>query len=166
MPWCWAMMSSICSADLGLPGDLDALLDVGDQDQGAHGRGQLFMTVFAVLVFDKIVRFLNLSDVVVVGGHLGQERVGPGRLGRRLEPYCRRQWSDDRSPEPGTGAPLRPADPGWTAPACGTRWCSRRRPRSDGDKPVTITPASKPPVRPASISMNVAGSSIIGLESA
>ena len=66
-------------------GELDAFLHVRDEDEAAHGRGELFVAVFAVeLVFDEVERLLDLSDIVVVGRDLGQKGIGADGLCRRF----------------------------------------------------------------------------------
>ena len=68
-----------------LPGDLDALLDVVDDDQRAHARGQVLVDVLlAVLVLDEILRHLDLADVVVEGAGLDEERIELDGFGRLL----------------------------------------------------------------------------------
>ena len=63
------------------PGQVHPVLDMGDQDQAAHGRGQLLvLVVAALLVFHEIGRLLDLADVVVKGGGLGQHGIGPDGL--------------------------------------------------------------------------------------
>ena len=34
-----------------------------------------------ILIFNKIIRFKNLSDVMVVGGNPGKKRIGTDRFG-------------------------------------------------------------------------------------
>ncbi len=68
-----------------LGGKLRPLFGVGEEDEGAHGRGQLVMAVGAVeLVFDVVVRVGELADVVIERGHLAQEAVCAHGLGSRL----------------------------------------------------------------------------------
>ena len=64
-------------AQLVLPGNLDAVLDMGDEDQTGHGGRQLVVLVFAGgLVFDEIQRLFHFADVVVISAHFGQQRIG------------------------------------------------------------------------------------------
>ena len=73
-------------AQLGFTGDLDAVLDVGDEDEGAHGGGQFLVFVLAGgLVLNEVERLLDLAHVVVVGRHLGQKGIGPDGFGRGLD---------------------------------------------------------------------------------
>jgi hypothetical protein len=56
-----------------LPCQLDALFDMGDENQTAHRRGKLLMAILTIkLVFDEINRFLDFADIMIIGGNLGQ----------------------------------------------------------------------------------------------
>jgi hypothetical protein len=72
-------------AQLVLFGYLNAVFDMGDQNQTGHGRCQFVMFVSTTgLVFDKIERFSHLTDIVVVAAYLGPQRVGADFSRRRL----------------------------------------------------------------------------------
>ena len=67
------------------PGQVHPVLDMGDEDQAAHGRGQLLVLVFLPhQIFHEIGRLLDLADVMVKGGSLGQHGIGPDGLRRGL----------------------------------------------------------------------------------
>ncbi len=66
------------AGQLELAGDLDALLDVVDDDERAHGGGEVLVEVeFPRPVLDEILGHLGLADVVVEGPGLGQQGVSP-----------------------------------------------------------------------------------------
>ena len=68
-----------------LPGQVDAVLDVADDDQRAHRRRQVGVAVGgAGLVLDEIVRLEHLADVVEVRPDPDQQGVGPDPLGGGL----------------------------------------------------------------------------------
>ena len=51
-----------------LPAQVDAVLDVADDDQRAHRRGELGVAVGRTdLVLDEVVRLEHLADVVKIG---------------------------------------------------------------------------------------------------
>ena len=65
--------------------DIDAVGDVGLEHLGRLFRGQLVVQVLAArLVLDETDRVRELADVVVIGRHAGQERVGTNGLCRAL----------------------------------------------------------------------------------
>ncbi len=77
------------SRDLGrqvvLLGQLHAVANVGGDDPGAGLGAQLVVDVRPTgLVLDEGQRVLHLADVVVVGRHAGEQRVGTDRLRRPL----------------------------------------------------------------------------------
>jgi len=64
-----------------LLGQGDPVLDVGDQNQAAHARREFVVRVLStLLIFNEIHGFLDLADVVIVCGHLGENRIGIDRL--------------------------------------------------------------------------------------
>ena len=68
------------------PGQFHPVLDVGREDQAAHGGGELFMFVLpAEQVLHKIGRFFYLADIVVISRRLGQQGVGADGRGRGLD---------------------------------------------------------------------------------
>ena len=68
-----------------LPGQVGAVLDVGDDDQRAHGRHQRLVPVGVVpLVLDEVARLEHLADVVEIGPHAHQQALGADAFGRRL----------------------------------------------------------------------------------
>src|SRR4030042_1316992 len=76
MPWMRAGVGAVVLADDAgdafsqflLPGQVHPVLDVGGEDEAAHGRGQLLVLVVpGHLVFHAISRLLDFADVVVVG---------------------------------------------------------------------------------------------------
>ena len=52
-----------------LLGQVDAILDVADDDQGAHGRREVFVPALGAdrHVLNKVVRFQHLPDVMKIG---------------------------------------------------------------------------------------------------
>ena len=68
-----------------LPGQVGAVLDVGDDHQRAHGRHQRLVAVVVVpLVLDEVARLEHLADVVEVGADADQQPLGADALGGRL----------------------------------------------------------------------------------
>ena len=66
----------------GPVGDVDPVGDVRLEDLGRRLRVELVVDVVAAgLVLDERQRVGQLPDIVVVGGHAGDERVRPDRLG-------------------------------------------------------------------------------------
>ena len=66
-------------------GQLNALLDVREQNKRAHGRGQFVVLVGAAeLVLNKIFRIGKFAHVMVKGRHLAQQAVGPYGFGPGL----------------------------------------------------------------------------------
>ena len=60
-----------------LPGQVGAVLDVGDDHQRAHGGHQrLVAVVVGALVLDEIARLEHLADVVEIGPHADQQAAG------------------------------------------------------------------------------------------
>ncbi len=67
------------------PPQLDAVLDVGGDNQGAQiGRNLLVRVGPRQLVLGKKVRPLQLADIVIVRPHPGNQRVRPHRLRGRF----------------------------------------------------------------------------------
>ena len=73
-----------------LPAEVDAVLDVADDDQRAHRRGEVGVPVGrADLVLDEVVRLEHLADVVEVGADPHEQGIGADPLGggsRRWRP--------------------------------------------------------------------------------
>ena len=68
-----------------LPAQVDAVLDVADDDQRAHRRGELGVAVGrADLVLDEVVRLEHLADVVEIGPDADEQGIGADALGGRL----------------------------------------------------------------------------------
>ncbi len=68
-----------------LAGQIGSVLDVGNDDQRAHGRHERIVPVRAgPLVLDEIVRLEHLADVVKVSSHAYQQATGPDAFGRRF----------------------------------------------------------------------------------
>ena len=68
-----------------LPAEVDAVLDVADDDQRAHRRGQLGVAVGRPdLVLDEVVRLEHLADVVEIGPDANQQGIGADALGGRF----------------------------------------------------------------------------------
>ena len=54
-----------------------SVFDVRDQDEGGHGRRQLIVPVAPTgLIFDKIGRFTDFPDIMIVAADLGEKGVG------------------------------------------------------------------------------------------
>ncbi len=74
-----------------LSAQVDAVLDVADDDQRAHRRGQVGVPVGCTrLVLDEIVGLEHLADVVEVGPDAHQQGMGPDPLGGPLGDRARR----------------------------------------------------------------------------
>ena len=68
-----------------LEGEVDALLDVGDDDERAHARGEVLVRVGAGRdVFGEVLRLDDLADVVEVGHDAAGGGVEPDGLGARF----------------------------------------------------------------------------------
>ena len=59
-------------------GEFDAVLDVSDDDEEAHGGGEFVVAVGVAggLVFDEVLGLAEFADVVVVGADAAEEAVG------------------------------------------------------------------------------------------
>ena len=65
--------------------EFDAILDVGDENKGAHAWRQFVVSVLKInLVLHKVLSFLYLANIVVQGADSRQERVCSHGLGRLL----------------------------------------------------------------------------------
>src|SRR5208283_5269684 len=61
---------------------LNTLFYMGEDDEAAHARGEILVCVLeSPSVLDEIVGHLQLSHIVVVGGHPRKDRVGAYALG-------------------------------------------------------------------------------------
>ena len=62
---------------------VDAVLDVADDDEGAHGRGEMLVAAFAAGgdVLDEVLGLEHLADIVEVGSHADEKAVGADRFG-------------------------------------------------------------------------------------
>ena len=115
-------------AGVQLAGQLDAFLDVVDDDQRAHAGRQVLVDVeLLVLVLDEVLGHLDLADVVVEGPGLDQQGVDADLLGRLLG-----QRGDDQRVVVGAGRLERPsggrsATRSWSAPGASTGSGSGRR---------------------------------------
>ena len=68
-----------------LSGQVGPVLDVGDDDQRAHGGHDRVVPVRAgSLVFDEIVGLQHLADVVKINAHANQQAAGYNAFGRRF----------------------------------------------------------------------------------
>ena len=68
-----------------LPGQIGAVLDVGDDHQRAHGRHErLVAVVVGALILDEIARLEHLADVVEIGPHADQQSAGVDAFGGGL----------------------------------------------------------------------------------
>ena len=73
-----------------LPGQVGAVLDVGDNHQRAHRRHERLVAAgLGALVLDEIAGLEHLADVVEIGPHADQQAAGAdalrGRLGDRAD---------------------------------------------------------------------------------
>ena len=73
-----------------LVGEIDAVLDVADDDQRAHGRGQMVVPAVGAFghVLDEVLRLEHLADVVEIGSHADEQSVGADGIGRRFADGC------------------------------------------------------------------------------
>ena len=68
-----------------LTGQIDAILDVGNDHQRAHrGLERLVPVPFGSLVLDEVRRLEHLADVVEVGPHADEQPIAADRLGGSL----------------------------------------------------------------------------------
>ena len=66
-------------------GNLNAVLDVSDDNQLAHGRRKLGVAAGRTqFVLDKVIGFVDLSDVMIISADSAQKSVSPDRLGARF----------------------------------------------------------------------------------
>ncbi len=64
---------------------IDAVFHVPDDDQRAHGRGQMVVLILAAgHILDKIMRLEHLADVMKICADSHQEAVGADVVGRRF----------------------------------------------------------------------------------
>ena len=81
----------IGSGKVVLAAQVDSVLDVADDDERAHRRGQLGVAIGRPdLVFHEVVRLEHLADIVEIGPDAHQQAVGAdafgGRFGDRARP--------------------------------------------------------------------------------
>ena len=68
-----------------LPAQVDAVLDVADDDQRAHRRRELGVPAGRTdLVLDEVMGLEHLADVVKISPDADQQGIGPDAFGRRL----------------------------------------------------------------------------------
>ena len=68
-----------------LPGEVGAVLDVGDDHQRAHGGHEaLVAAAVLALVLHEVARLEHLADVVEIGPHAAQQAAGADGVGGRL----------------------------------------------------------------------------------
>ena len=85
VPWCCGMNAIRLFGQLRLVRDVDPVGRVLLEHLGRHLGIELVVDVLAAgLVLDERERVRELADVVVVGRHAGQQRIGSDRLGRAL----------------------------------------------------------------------------------
>ena len=121
---------------LRLVGDVDAVGDVGLEDLGRRLRVELVVDVVAAgLVLDERERVRELADVVVVGRHAGEQRVGADRLRRPLGEVADHQRVVVRARASRRGAGGGAAGTGSPARAAGTRSGSRTGCPSTANEP-------------------------------
>jgi len=91
---------------------LHSILDMGNEDEARHRRGEMFVFIFCPpRVLDEVERFFQFPDVMIISADPGQQRVGRNRFCSRLD-----EASNNDAVVIGTGSLKNQVLLGWDGP--------------------------------------------------